>query len=166
MSHPAAQQTVQQDLTNASIFGSDRMGEMLDYKLHALYRDCAQVTERLCKREFGINRRRWLIIATLTEHEGTTVSNLAQRAELDMAQTSRAIGTLMREGYLRRLCNPENARYARVVLTDKGRQLHEELLERYKMANESLLNTLSDDEILLLNQLIDKLRQNASRLKA
>jgi DNA-binding IclR family transcriptional regulator len=35
--------------------------------------------------------------------EGITVSDLAQRAELDIAQTSRAIGTLAREGYLKRV---------------------------------------------------------------
>lgn len=165
MSHPEQRQHGQQDLNNPSIFDSGRMGQTLDYQLYALYKDCAQVTERLCKQEFGINRRRWLIIATLTESEGTTVSHLAQKAELDIAQTSRAIGTLMREGYLRRLCNPENARYARVVLTDKGRELHSSLHERYKMANESLLNTLSSAEVQQLSSLIEKLRRNASALK-
>lgn len=165
MSQLAQRQDGQQDFQKASMFGPDRMGEMLDYQLYALYKDCAQVTERLCKQEFGINRRRWLIIATLTESEGTTVSHLAEKAELDIAQTSRAIGTLMREGYLRRLCNPENARYARVVLTDKGRELHSSLHERYKMANESLLNTLSSTEVQQLSSLIEKLRRNASSLK-
>ena len=73
--------------------------------------------------EFGVNRRRWRILATLSAAEGITVSNLSRRAELDIAQTSRAIGTLAREGYLKRLANPKNARFSQVILTEKGRNL-------------------------------------------
>ncbi|MEW5506889.1 MarR family winged helix-turn-helix transcriptional regulator [Pseudomonas antarctica] len=143
------------------IFNPQRMVDMLDYRLYLVYRDCGHVTETLCKKEFGINRRRWRIIASLTESEGSTVSQLAQHAELDMAQTSRTIGTLMREGYLRRLSNPDNARFAKVVLTDKGRDLYKSLFERYSDANQKLLGVLSPEEMTQLDGLINKLRINA-----
>lgn len=140
------------------IFNPQRMVDMLDYRLYLVYRDCGHVTENLCKREFGINRRRWRIIASLMETEGSTVSQLAKHAELDMAQTSRTIGTLMREGYLRRLSNPDNARFARVVLTDKGRELYKDLFEQYSQANQKLLSVLSTEEMVQLDKLINKLR--------
>ena len=72
--------------------------DLLDYQLYLLYRDCGYVIERLCQVEFGVSRRRWRILATLSAAEGITVSDLSMRAELDIAQTSRAIGTLAREG--------------------------------------------------------------------
>src|SRR6201998_2248030 len=84
--------------------------DLLDYQLYLLYRDCGDVLERLCQTEFGVSRRRWGILAILSAAEGITVSDLSKRAELDIAQTSRAIGTLAREGYLKRLANPKNAR--------------------------------------------------------
>jgi hypothetical protein len=59
--------------------------------------------------EFGVSRRRWRILATLSAVEGITVSDLAKRAELDIAQTSRAVGTLAREGYLKRRQSKERA---------------------------------------------------------
>jgi len=94
--------------------------DLLDYRLYLLYRDCGHVIERLCQVEFGVSRRRWRILATLSAAEGITVSDLATRAELDIAQTSRAVGTLAREGYLKRLANPKNARFAQVILTRRG----------------------------------------------
>ena len=136
----------------------ERLEDMMDYRLYLLYRDCGYLTERLCKEEFGINRRRWRIIATLIDSEGSTVSHLAEKAELDIAQTSRTIGTMMREGYLKRLSNPENARYAHVILTDKGRAIYQSMFERYKKANQAILSPLSEEEIEQLDTLIRKIR--------
>src|SRR5579863_4073320 len=104
--------------------------DMLDYQLYLLYRDCGYVTERLCQAEFGVSRRRWRILATLSTAEGITVSDLSKRAELDIAQTSRAIGALVRQGYLKRLANPKNARYSEVILTEKGRNLYHSMFAR------------------------------------
>ena len=98
--------------------------DMLDYQLYLLYRDCGYVIERLCRVEFGVSRRRWRILATLSAAEGITVGDLSKRAELDIAQTSRAIGTLAREGYLKRLADRKNARFSQVILTEKGRSLY------------------------------------------
>lgn len=140
--------------------------DMIDYRLYLVYRDCGHVTEKVCKTEYGINRRRLRMIFCLINCEGITVSKLAQKAELDMAQTSRTIGTMMREGYLRRLSNPDNARYAQVVLTDKGRQLYNDILERYQNINKTLLEPFTDDEILTLDFLLKKLRNSSSDLES
>lgn len=137
------------------------LDEMMDYRLYLVYRDCGQVTEQVCKTEYGINRRRLRIIFCLIDSEGITVSELAQKAELDMAQTSRTIGTMMREGYLRRLCNPDNARYARIILTDKGKELYNAIFDRYRKINQALLAPLSDEELISLDLILNKLRTSS-----
>src|SRR3984957_14420911 len=109
--------------------------DMLDYQLYLLYRDCGYLFERLCQVEFGVSRRRWRILATLSAAEGITVSDLSKRAELDVAQTSRAIGTLVRQGYLKRLADPKNARYSEVILTEKGRNLYHSMFARLCQVN-------------------------------
>jgi hypothetical protein len=58
--------------------------DMLDYQLYLLYRDCGYAIERLCQVEFGVSRRRWRILGTLSAAEGVTVSDLSKRAELDI----------------------------------------------------------------------------------
>jgi DNA-binding MarR family transcriptional regulator len=139
--------------------------DMLDYQLYLLYRDCGYVIERLCQVEFGVSRRRWRILATLSAAEEITVSELSKRAELDIAQTSRAVGTLAREGYLKRLANPKNARFSQVVLTDKGRKLYQSMLARFCQVNKQLLYDLTEDQVQHLCTAISILRNTATQTR-
>jgi DNA-binding MarR family transcriptional regulator len=136
---------------------------MLDYQLYLLYRDCGHVIERLCQVEFGVSRRRWRILATLSAAEGITVSDLSKRAELDIAQTSRAIGTLAREGYLKRLANRTNARFSQVILTEKGRKLYHAMFARFCQVNQQLLHDLTEDQVQHLCSAISILRNTAAQ---
>jgi DNA-binding MarR family transcriptional regulator len=140
--------------------------DMLDYQLYLLYRDCGYVIERLCQVEFGVSRRRWRILATLSAAEEITVSDLSRRAELDIAQTSRAIGTLAREGYLKRLANPKNARFSQVILTEKGRKLYRSMFARFCQVNKQLLRDMSEDQVQHLCTAISILRNTATQLDA
>src|SRR5277367_5375848 len=140
--------------------------DMLDYQLYLLYRDCGYVTERLCQAEFRVSRRRWRILATLSAAEGITVSDLSKRAELDIAQTSRAIGTLAREGYLKRLANPGNARFSQVILTEKGRKLYHSMFVRFCQVNKQLLRELSEEQVQHLCTAISILRNTAIQLNS
>lgn len=139
---------------------------MLDYRLYLVYRDCGYITERLLRTEFGINRRRWRILATVYELEGATLSEIAEGAELDKAQASRSVGMMVREGYLKRMSKPGNARFAKVVFTEAARQLYEAILARYRDANLSLLASLNAEEIEQLDTLLDKLRARVAELQA
>jgi DNA-binding MarR family transcriptional regulator len=143
-----------------------RIEDMLDYQLYLLYRDCGYVIERLCQVEFGVSRRRWRILATLSAAEGITVSDLSKRAELDIAQTSRAMGTLAREGYLKRLANRKNARFSQVILTEKGRNLYHSMFARFCQVNKQLLRDLSEDQVQHLCTAISILRKTAAQLNA
>jgi DNA-binding MarR family transcriptional regulator len=140
--------------------------DLLDYQLYLLYRDCGYVIERLCQVEFGVSRRRWRILATLSAAEGITVSDLSIRAELDIAQTSRAVGTLAREGYLKRLANPRNARFSQVNLTEKGRTLYRSMFARFCEVNKQLLRELSEDQVQQLRTIMSILRHTAAQLNA
>jgi DNA-binding MarR family transcriptional regulator len=124
------------------------------------------VLERLCQVEFGVSRRRWRILAILSAAEGITVSDLSKRAELDTAQTSRAIGTLAREGYLKRLANPKNARFSQVILTEKGRTLYHSMFGRFRQVNQQLLRDMSEEQIQHLCAAISILRNTATQLNA
>lgn len=138
--------------------------DMLDYRLYLVYRECGCHFERMLNSEFGLNRRRWRLIATVHELEGGTLTEIAERAELDRAQASRTVGTMSREGYLRRLSNPDNARFAKIVFTDKGRELYDKILARYREANIALVDSLTVGEIRELDRLLDKLRAAASQM--
>lgn len=136
--------------------------DMLDYRLYLVYREFGCHHERMLNNEFGINRRRWRLIATVHDLEGATLSDIAEHAELDKAQASRTVGTMVREGYLRRLSNPDNARYAKIVFTDKGRDLYDKIFTRYREMNLALIDALTVEEIHQLDKIINKLRAVAT----
>jgi len=148
------------------LLAADCLNDMLDYRLYLLYRDSGWLMERMIQDKFGLNRRRWRIIAALHEsHEGATLSEIAERAELDRAQASRTVGTMCREGWLKRLSNPDNARYAKVIFTDKSRTLYDAILKEWRIANRQLLDALTPAEIDTLDSIFNKLRQRVQDLK-
>jgi len=148
------------------LLAADRLNHLLDYQLYLLYRDCSSIMERLMQTQFGITRRRWRIIAALHESsEGATLNEIAQRAELSKDQASHTVGTMCREGYLKRLSNPDNARYAKIVFTDKSRTLYDAILKEYRAANRQLLQALTLAEIETLDTVIIKLRQRVRDLR-
>ncbi|GAB7549515.1 MarR family winged helix-turn-helix transcriptional regulator [Cupriavidus sp. PET2-C1] len=136
--------------------------DMLDYRLYLVYREFGDHHERMLNNEFGINRRRWRLIATVHDMEGATLSDIAEHAELDKAQASRTVGTMVREGLLKRLSNPDNARFAKIVFTDKGRELYDKILIRYREMNLALVDALTVEEIQQLDKIINKLRAAAN----
>jgi len=148
------------------LLAADRLNHLLDYQLYLLYRDCSSVMERWMQGKFGITRRRWRIIAALHESsEGATLTEIAQRAELGKDQASRTVGTMCREGYLKRLSQPDNARYAKIVFTDKSRTLYEAIFKEYRAANLHMLEVLTPEEIETLDTVLIKLRQRAQDLR-
>lgn len=153
-----------QDLPERRFLAPAGLDDMLDYFLYLAYRDCGYVTENLCKAEFGINRRRWRILASLLDREGGTVGDLARLADLDFAQTSRTVGTMVREGLLKRRSQPGNARYAQILLTDAGRDLCNRVMRRYVQANQALLAPFSETEVLTLVNLLSRLRLRAAEM--
>jgi hypothetical protein len=76
------------------------------------------------------------------------------------------LGTLAREGYLKRLANRKNARFSEVILTEKGRNLYHSMFARFCQVNNQLLRDLSADQVQHLCTAISILRNTATQLNA
>src|SRR5271169_446561 len=74
--------------------------------------------ERL--RSEGINVTRWRILAVLAMGDGITINEIIDRAMMQQSALSRALMSMEREGFVRRVARREDARYVEVFLTDKG----------------------------------------------
>mgnify|MGYP003407364304 CR=1 FL=1 len=85
---------------------------------------------RMCERDYGITRREWRVLSSLADVEGVLSSELAVRATLDRARTSRAITSLTDKGLLRREPKPSDRREVHVFLTERGRAVYAEVFPR------------------------------------
>ncbi len=122
-----------------------------------------QVT-RLCEGEFGITRREWRILAQLGQAEGILSSELAVRAQLDRARTSRAVTGLVAKKLVSRVPRPGDRRAVTLALTAAGRALYEALFPRVAAINRALVSVLSASEVTALDGMLARLQVQADAM--
>lgn len=104
--------------------------DLLLYRLYRIHATARPLVVRLCERDYGITRREWRVLSCLAAAEGVQSSELAERAMLDRARTSRAITGLSEKGLVRREPKPSDRREVHLFLTDEGRRVHAEVFPR------------------------------------
>jgi DNA-binding MarR family transcriptional regulator len=140
------------------------LGDLLIYRLGRLYATAGAMTLRVCEGEFGIPRREWRLLAVLGEAGALQPSELATRAELDRARTSRALAGLQAKGLVERHALANDRRLAHVALTETGRALHARMMPRVAAINSAILALLPDDEVAALDDLLEGLQQQATHM--
>lgn len=144
----------------ASLRQAQALEQLFLYRLAQLSNAGRVPVVRLCE-QHGITRREWRLLGLLAQAEGIGPSALALRALLDRARTSRALGSLQQKGLLRRVPVPGNRREAQLHLSDSGRALHQRLLPQVAAINAELLAVLTDAELAVLDQALQRLTAQA-----
>ena len=119
---------------------------------------------RLCEGTFGITRREWRILALLAQGDGLLSSELAGRAQLDRARTSRAVTALAAKQLVSRNPRPGDRRSVMVTLTPAGRALFDALFPQVAAINRSLLAVLDETELAGLDTALATLQARADTL--
>ena len=140
------------------------LDDLLLYRINRLLSVAGSMVIRLCGGRFGVAGGGWGVLALLAQDEGLLSSQLAQRAQLDRARTSRAITSLVGKKLLRRETRPGDRRQAALVLTDTGRELYARLYPLVVEINDRLLARLAPDEVAQLDSVLDGLQQQADEL--
>ena len=140
------------------------LGDLLLYRLGRLYATAGTMTLRVCEGEFGITRREWRLLALLADSGPLQPSELAERADLDRARTSRALSSLVARQLVEREVLASDRRLAHVKLSPGGRALHARMLPRIVEINLSLLKALSGAEVQQLDSLLTALQKRAAEL--
>ncbi|TWO72237.1 MarR family transcriptional regulator [Caenimonas sedimenti] len=142
------------------------LDDLLLYRMNRALQVAGGMVIRLCEGRFGITRREWRVIGALVQEPGLLSSQLAERAQLDRARTSRAITSLVAKKLVRRATGTGDRRQASVALTDAGHALYGELFPLVREINQSLLTALPDADVALLDTALAALQQRAETLMA
>ena len=115
----------------------------------------------LALKPFQISWQQFNILRILKglEPEPATVKVLTERMIDKMSNASRLVDKLFAKGYVSRESCKEDRRRVHVLMTDKGR----EMLEKASLAMDQMLSAnlggdLTEDEFVLLNNLLDRMR--------
>jgi DNA-binding MarR family transcriptional regulator len=142
------------------------LDDLLLYRLNRLLAVAGGMVIRLCEGRFGITRREWRVMGALASEDGLLSSQLAQRAQLDRARTSRAITSMVAKGLLVREAGVADRRQARVSLTAQGRALYGALFPVVGGINRDLLAALPGEDVERLDGMLAALQERAELLAA
>jgi DNA-binding MarR family transcriptional regulator len=148
-------------MTTPRLIQPKAMDDLFLYRISRVLATAGAPVIRLCEGEFGITRREWRIVALLAQEKGLLSSELAVRAQLDRARTSRAVTGLVTKKLLSRVTHPGDRRAATLALTEAGLALYDALFPRVAEINRELLSVLDDAEVATLDMALTRLQVHA-----
>src|SRR5271168_437298 len=114
-------------------------------------------------RHEGINLTRWRILAVLAMGDGITINGIIDRAMMQQSALSRALMSMEKEDYVRRVLRRDDARYVEVFLTDKGRALFNSLNIVVRRRQRRLAKDFSTAELATAFALMRRMSRNMVR---
>jgi DNA-binding MarR family transcriptional regulator len=93
-------------------------------------------------RPLGLNNWQFSLLMTLNVPTPLTMSSLAERLAMDRTTTTGNLKPLERRGLVEVRRDEQDARARRILLTDAGRALLAEAVDRWRGANDAAIATL------------------------
>jgi DNA-binding MarR family transcriptional regulator len=112
--------------------------------------------------QLGLHVGQELLLLQLWQEDGASQSQLAEAMKVDISTISKAVQRMERVGLLKRSLDADDARVSRVYLTERGRALHEPVLQLWKTLEARLVAELTETEQALLRRLLLQLITNVS----
>lgn len=138
--------------------------EFLLYRLHTLTRIATQGVGLMFRRDIGVSRREWRVLAFVGRFPDLNLTRLADLAGLDTVIASRSVTQLVRRGLLVNTRAPANKRVSVLRLTEAGEAVHARAHAAARRYNMEIAACMTDDEARLLETLMNKLEARASEL--
>jgi len=104
------------------------------------------------------------LVGLIAEHGSMSPSDLAQVAHLERAHVSRAITGLVRKGLLLRRAAPNDGRRAQVELTERGRQLYQDIFPQIARLSQTVVGVLSAAQLAAFEEALVALTASADAL--
>lgn len=142
----------------------EHIDEFLLYRLHNLARVATQGVGLMFRRELGISRRDWRILAFVGKYPDASLSRLAESAALDMVVASRCVANMVKKGLIAKTRLPQNKRLTVLTLTEAGRLAYEQARVSGQRYNAEFAACLSNEEAHLLDGLLKRMEQQAAQL--
>lgn len=116
------------------------------------------------KRDLGIIRAEYVLLACLAHFEKMKAQDVADIARRPRNTVSRAVHRMVAEGYIERAPDEDDGRQALLKITPAGRALQLEAAQYLKTRQDQVLGLLDREERKQFSKLLLKLAVGASKL--
>ena len=130
----------------------------MTFRLGALSRDLARYFNNHFA-EYDITIGQALVLFYLTEHEGSSVKDIAQGLELDSPAVSRFIDRLIKGEMISREEDEEDRRTLKINLTEKGKCVAEKVLPITARYNRSVREKLGEDNYRTFSKCLSVIKE-------
>jgi DNA-binding MarR family transcriptional regulator len=138
--------------------------DLIAFRIYNLGRLAARGAGIMLRRELGISRRDWRILAYVGQQPNMSLNELADVADLEPEIASRGVAKLVGSGIIAKRRLPSNKRLLVLSLTNAGQALYEQARKKTKAYNIDLAGCLDDREAACLDMLLKKLAGRATEL--
>ena len=138
-----------------------RLDRSLSYRLHLLHKLTDLDSQHAYPREAGLSLSDGRCLATIGTFEPLSVKDLAQRANLDKGQASRAAQALVEQGLVSKQHDSLDARGVVLTLTETGRSAFGRTMDLINRRNQAIFGCLDGSEQATLSALFDRLIEHA-----
>ncbi|MFM8899737.1 MAG: MarR family winged helix-turn-helix transcriptional regulator [Burkholderiales bacterium] len=135
--------------------------QTLTYRLHRLSKTTDRATQAVYANEAGIGLSEARCLTAIASFSPLSVNELAQRANLNKGQASRAAQALVAQHMVRKTGSSADGRGVVLTLTAKGDRLWQRLVPLIEERNAQIAACLSASELRQFNALLDRLLAHA-----
>jgi DNA-binding MarR family transcriptional regulator len=94
--------------------------------------------------EFGVNMAQSFVLFCLLDNDGSTLSEIGIRAQIENSSLTTMVDKLERDGLVERRLSAQDRRVIRLYLTEKGRDMGQEILSIGQELNNKFTSELGD----------------------
>jgi DNA-binding MarR family transcriptional regulator len=139
--------------------------DFLPYKLSRLVNDVSAGLLSTYSPSFALNVSQWRMLAAVAQLAPTTVTELTQYSGMDKVTVSRSVREMVERKLMARVLDDNDRRRASITLTAEGRATYQRIAPLAMEYEKNLLDALEDSEKVALNQLVDRLLDQAAMLR-
>jgi DNA-binding MarR family transcriptional regulator len=115
--------------------------------------------------KIGLYRGQALLLMTLSEQDGMTHSEIAEKLEISAAAATKVIKRMEQAHYVQRRADPADERVSRVYLQAPGHALIAEISAAFVKLDRMMFDSLPEPDLERLRDLLTQMQANLQRFR-
>ena len=110
--------------------------------------------------KYGIGSGQFMFLLELYKKDGKNQEEIAEDLKMDKGTTARALKKLEEQGFLTRLKDEKDKRSNKIYLSDKAKNIREDIFDILDDWNKQITKSLDKEEVKILEDLLEKVSKN------
>ena len=141
--------------------GKERLEEVIYFFIERTLKRLKQYSMmEFQKHGFELTIDQWIVLKRIGEYEGINQIDLAESTYKDPASITRILDALIKKGLVEKRTNENDRRRFDLLLTQAGKDLHDEMIEVVVELRKVGIEGMSQEEIKLLEGLLNRIFEN------